>query len=223
MVDENIVGIDPHNTRGIAQQFLQQFRVKSIPRNAQVLEFMRLDQSSGAIVLEDEFVAPHHILAITVLRLVEVIADEFKDNVITRQGEDDHDHAACTFGLNEAVVGILELVHEIAVELGFGVAVVTDGVIQISQSFARHQITQPAHEGEWTRCIDAKVSASKREKNGEIGFTDQQSVKNDATFIRMRQRESNRNWSIAAKCATDDVGAATAIKNGPDNFDSVRA
>src|SRR5437868_7051697 len=99
MVDENIVGIDPHNTRGIAQQFLQQFRVKSIPRNAQVLEFMRLDQSSGAIVLE----------------------------------------------------------------------------------------------GDRTRYIDAKVSANKREKNGEIGFTDQQSLKKEVTFIRMRQRESNRN------------------------------
>src|SRR5690349_20395794 len=210
MIYKNIVSIYPHNTRGIAQQFLQQFGVKPIPRNAQVLEFMCLDQSAGAIVLEDEFVAPHHILAITVLRLVEMITDEFKDNVVTRQGEDDHDHAACAFGLNEAVVGILELVHEIAVELGFGVAVVTDGVIQISQPFARHQITQPAHECEWAGRIDAKVSTGKREKNGEVSLTDEERIQNNTAFSRMQEAESDRNGGVAAKCATDEVGAVPA-------------
>src|SRR5437762_545975 len=132
---------------------------------------MRLDQSAGAIVLEDEFVAPHDIVAIAVLGLVEVVADEFKDNVITRQGEDDHDHAACAFGLNKMITGILELAKEIAIELGFGVAVVADSVVQIGQPFTRHQIAEPAHECKWTRRIDAKVSAGKREKDGEIGFT----------------------------------------------------
>src|SRR5436305_11169576 len=138
---------------------------------------MRLDQSAGAIVLEDEFVAPHDIVAIAVLGLVEVVADEFKDNVITRQGEDDHDHAACAFGLNKMIAGILELPDEIAVELGFGVAVVTDGVIQICQPFARHQITQPAHECEWAWRIDANVSESKSEKKGGFGLHGEHCVK----------------------------------------------
>src|SRR5438477_4922975 len=184
---------------------------------------MRLDQSSGAIVLEDEFVAPHDIVAVAILWLVEVIADEFKDNVITRQGEDDHDHAACAFGLNKMIAGILELPDEIAVELGFGVAVVTDGVIQISQPFARHQITQPAHECEWTRRIDAKVSAGKREENGEISLTDEQRIQDNTAFVGMKEAESDRNGGVAAKCATDEVGAVPAIKNGADNFNSARA
>src|SRR5215468_4078984 len=128
VVDDDIITLDSHDTGGIPQQLLQQCRIKSIPRNAQVLEFMRLDQSSGAIVLENKFVAPHDILAIAILGLIEVIANKFKDNIITRQGEDDHDHAAGAFGRNKVVPGTLELPDEIAVEHGLGVAVVTDGV-----------------------------------------------------------------------------------------------
>ena len=54
-------------------------------------------------------------------------------------------------------------------------------------------------------------------------LTDEQRIQDNTAFVGMKEAESDRNGGVAAKCATDEVGAVPAIKNGADNFNSARA
>src|SRR5580704_541252 len=58
MCDDDVAAFHLHNGSGIAQKFGQQLGLEPVPRDAQVLELMRFDQSSRAVMFENQSVAP---------------------------------------------------------------------------------------------------------------------------------------------------------------------
>ena len=76
------------------QQFLEELRCEERLREAQALEFLRVYQPAGAIVLEDKLVFREDLLAQDVLRIGETVADHLEHNVKGGQREAHHDQTA---------------------------------------------------------------------------------------------------------------------------------
>src|SRR4029077_5129744 len=105
-------------------------RVEPVPRDAQMLEFMRLDQSSRAVMFENQSVAPPHILAGGIFRQIKLIFNQFKNDIVARQRENTHHHSASSFGHHETIARFAQVGDEIAVKLRFTVPMKTDGVVK---------------------------------------------------------------------------------------------
>ena len=103
-------------------QFIQQRRIESLLRDAQMLKLVRLDQTSRAIVFEDESIAPPHIAACGIFRKIKSIFDQFENDIVARQRENDHHHAGRSFGDDESIRRRFAVGDEIAVELCFTVS-----------------------------------------------------------------------------------------------------
>ncbi len=187
-----------------------------------MLEFMRLNESPGTIVFKHDPVTPHHVGPVTVLRQIEVIPDQLKNNIVTRECENEHDHSAHPLGRNETVARLPKMTDEVAIKFGFGVPIIANGVVEIGESLAWHELSQPSHQKEWTRCIDSKIRAGVRKKDREICFANEDSIEGDATLIGMPETECDGHGQIVrsiAMRAANDIGAMSAIKYRPDDFD----
>ena len=138
MPNDDVVPVQPHRGGGVPLQFLDQTGVEPMTRNAQVLKLVGFNEASGAIVFEHEFVSTHDVGALALFRCVEMVADEFKDDIIAWQSEHDHYHSARAFGIDETVVGVAEVSDKIAVELCLGMPVETDRVAKLGKRFPRH-------------------------------------------------------------------------------------
>src|SRR5947199_10683853 len=123
-----------------------------------MLELMRFHQTPSAIVFEDEPVTPHDVSTRVLLRIFEVVFDQFEDNIVARKRKHEHHHAARSFGSDKPIARGAQVPDEIAVELGLAMTVVTNCVVKIDYTFARHAFTPAAHEFIWTRGIDSEIS-----------------------------------------------------------------
>src|SRR4029077_5778995 len=131
MSDDDIVPFQPHGLFGRAEQIFQKGRLESVPRNAEVLELVRFHQTSGTIVLEDQLVTAQHVVWSCVLGKIESILYHLKNDVVTGQSEDEHDHSGRAFGRLETIGRGAQLRDEIAIKLRFGMPVKTDFVVEI--------------------------------------------------------------------------------------------
>src|SRR6476619_3956053 len=147
-----------------------------------MLELMRFHQTPSAIVFEDEPVTPYVVSTRVLLRIFEVVFDQFEDNSVARKRKHEHHHAARSFGSDKPIARGAQVPDEIAVELGLAVTVVTNCVVKIDSTFPRHELTQAAHEFIWTRGIDAKISARERKQNSEVGLPDKERVEIEFSF-----------------------------------------
>ncbi len=184
-----------------------------------VLELMRFDEAPGTVMLENHPIATHHIRAIDILRGIEPVADQFKDDVITGQCEDEHNHASRAFRRHEMVARILQMADEIAVEFRLGMTVETDRVVEIGNPFARHQLPQPLHQLVGRRCRHPEIGARVGKQNRQIAFADQDRIQREPGLIWVTQAQ--RDWCrcLTGHDATHQVRASFAIKNAPENLE----
>src|SRR5207248_7896849 len=96
-----------------------------------MLELMGFDQPPGAIMFKNEAIAPHDISTRVLLRIFEVVFDQFEDNIVARKRKHEHHHAARSFGSDKSIAGGAQVPDEIAVELGLAVTVITNCVVKI--------------------------------------------------------------------------------------------
>ena len=114
---------------GVTGQVVEERGFEAIARNPQMLELVRLDQASGAVVLENHPVTPHHIASVALFRRIKPVADQFENDIVTRQREDEHHHPARAFRRDETVIRLLQMADEVAVEFGLRMPVKTDRVV----------------------------------------------------------------------------------------------
>src|SRR6476660_1502263 len=124
-----------------------------------MLELMRFHQSPSAIVFEDEPVTPHDVSTRVLLRIFEVVFDQFEDNIVARKRKHEHHHAPRPFRSDKPIAGGAQMPDEIAVELRLAVTVVPDRIVKIDQTLTRHEFMQTAHEFIWTFRVDTEISA----------------------------------------------------------------
>ena len=96
-----------------------------------MLELMGFDQPPGAIMVKNEAIAPHDVSARALLRIVEVVFDQFENDVVARKRKNEHHHAARPFRSDKSIAGGAQMPDKIAVELGLAVPVVTNCVVEI--------------------------------------------------------------------------------------------
>src|SRR5438105_14122649 len=128
-----------------------------------MLELMRFHQTPSAIVFEDEPVTLHDLRTRAFLRIIEVVSNEFEDDVIARKRKHKHHHPAHDFGRDKPVVRGTQMTDEISVELRLAMLMVANRVIDIEQTFPLHEFTQAAHQFVWTFRVDAELAAGPRE------------------------------------------------------------
>ena len=158
-----------------------------------MLELMRFHQTSSAIVFEDEPVTPHDLRTRAFLRIIEVVSDEFEDDVIARKRKHKHHHPARAFGRDKPVVRVTQMTDEISVELRLAMPMVADRVIEIDQTFPRHEFAQAAHQFVWTFRVDAEIGAGKREQNRQVSLADKDRVEINSGFVFVPQAQRNRD------------------------------
>src|SRR5437762_13683691 len=115
-----------------------------------MLELMRFHQTPSAIVFEDEPVTLHDLRTRAFLRLIEVVSNEFEDDVIARKRKHKHHHPAHAFGGDKPVVRGTQMTDEISVELRLAMPMVANRAIEIAQTFPRHDFAPAAHQSVWT-------------------------------------------------------------------------
>src|SRR5947207_14648723 len=115
-----------------------------------MLELMRFHQTPSAIVFEDEPVTLHDLRTRAFLRIIEVVSNEFEDDVIARKRKHKHHHPAHAFGCDKPVVRGTQMMHEISVEFRLAMTMVGNRVIEIDRTFPRHEFTQAEHMYVWT-------------------------------------------------------------------------
>ena len=85
------------------------------------------------------------------------------------------------------------MTDEISVELRLAMPMVADRVIEIDQTFPRHEFAQAAHQFVWTFRVDAEIGAGKREQNRQVSLADKDRVEINSSFIFVPQGQRNRD------------------------------
>src|SRR5438132_11312458 len=114
-----------------------------------MLELMRFHQTPSAIVFEDEPVTLHDLRTRAFLRIIEVVSNEFEDDVIARKRKHKHHHPAHAFGRDKPVVRGTQMPDEITVELRLAMPKVANRVIEIAQTLPRQELAHAAHDTVW--------------------------------------------------------------------------
>ena len=96
-----------------------------------MLELVRFDQSSRAVVFENQSVAPPHILVSAIFRQIKSIFDQFENDIVAWQRENAHHHSASSFGHDETIARLAQVGDEIAIKFRFTVPMKTDRVVKI--------------------------------------------------------------------------------------------
>src|SRR2546421_9660929 len=110
---------------------------------------------------------------------------------------------------------------EIAIELGLAMAVIANRVVEIDQTFSRHELTQAAHEFVRTFRVNAEISARKREQDRQVRFADQHRVQMGPAFFFVPQTQGKGKRCAVlsiAESATDQVRTAPAIERIADDL-----
>src|SRR6266403_4737247 len=136
-----------------------------------MLELVRFDQSSSAVMFENQSVAPPYFLVGAIFRQIKSIFDQFKNDIVAWQRENAHHHSASSLGHDETIGRPAQMGDEIAVEFRFTVPMKTDGVVKINQTFARHQLPKITHKPIGTFNRHSKIRAGKREQNRKVDIS----------------------------------------------------
>src|SRR6266404_2826387 len=186
-----------------------------------MLELVRFDQPSGAIMFKNEAVAPHDVSARVLLWIIEVVFNHFENDLIARKRKHEHDHAARPFRSDKSIAGGAQMPDEIAVELCLTMTVVANRIVEIDQTFARHELTQAAHELVWTFRVDTEIGAREREQNGEVSLADKDRVEVNPGFVRAPQAQRDRDRCAVgriAKRASNKISTAPPVEDAADHL-----
>src|ERR1700746_277918 len=126
-----------------------------------MLELVRFDQSSSAVMFENQSVAPPYILAGAIFRQIKSIFDQFKNDIVAWQRENAHHHSASSLGHDETIGRPAQVGDEIAVKFRFTVPIKPGGVKNINKPFARHNLLKTPQKPIGTFNRHPKIGAGK--------------------------------------------------------------
>ena len=148
-----------------------------------MLELLRVHQAAGPIVLEDELVAPHHVLARGALGIPEAVADHLEDDVVGGQREHQHDESDVAGGDLESIRGVVEMGHEVAVQLDLAVLVVPHGEVQLGDPLGRHDRLEEADHPRGHLDVDVERRAREAEHDARLVDGHEHGVGDDPALL----------------------------------------
>src|SRR4029077_12029378 len=146
-----------------------------------------------------------------------------EDDVIARKRKHKHHHSARAFSRDKPVVRVTQMTDEISVELRLAVPMVADRIIEIDQTFPRHEFAQAAHQFVWTFRVDAEIGAGKREQNGQVSLADKDRVEINSVFVFVLQTQRNRDRRLVldiAKRTPNYISTSAAIEDVSNHLES---
>src|SRR3984957_17231366 len=170
MIENQIVTLDVHGIGSLGGEFFEEFRREACLWEAQALEFLRIDQPPGAIVLEDQLVFREDVLAQNVLRISEAVADDLEYDVKGGQGETHHDETALSRSMHEEVTRMLQMPHELAVTLGLALLGPAEHGKELARGLARQHGFQEHDAFGDALEVHVKIGARKAEHNADLVF-----------------------------------------------------
>ena len=144
MKDHLVLG-DGHAALAIGLEFFDQILVEAVAIEAQVGEFLSVDESTDLVAVEHQLVAPLHILGRGALRRREAVLDQLEDDVERRKGEHRHHHASCPTGSFETRVAVLHVAVQGPKQIGLAVGAVPDGGVELGHRLHWQQALEEGH------------------------------------------------------------------------------
>ena len=96
-----------------------------------MLELVRFDQPSGAIMFENEAIPAHDVSTCVLLWIIEAIFNQFEHDVIAWKRKHEHHHAVRSFRSDKSIAGGAQMPDEITVELRLTMTVVANRIVEI--------------------------------------------------------------------------------------------
>ena len=218
MVEDQAVAFLVYGRRGFRAQLGQQLRSEQGARKAQALELLRIHQSPGTIVLEDELVLRHHFLAQHALGIWKAVADDLEDDIEGGQGEAHHHQTTLAGGVHELVLGLLKVTHELPVALSLALLRTAQHGEQLAHRLARHDRFQEQHRLGHPLQIDVEIGLGEAEDDADVGLGEHDGI-DENSRIGVFQRDDERHGQVASDDPPDDVGARHLIEHRADDFD----
>jgi hypothetical protein len=187
----------------------------------------RVGHAADAVVLLDEQVLGHDLLARRVLlRRVEVL-DDLEHVRVRRQVEHQHHHALDARRDAEAVAAVPQVVHEVAVEHVLALLLQAERAVQLGAGLARHHAAQELHVGARHLHVDHEVGARVTEDHQQLVLAEERRVDDElaaGAFAGMQDRQRQRDLDEAVDDLADEVGALVAEEQARQHLDlKVRA
>src|SRR5947207_15235625 len=95
-----------------------------------MLELVRFDQPSGAIMFENEAIPAHDVSTCVLLWIIEAIFNQFEPDVIAWKRKDEHHHAVRSFRRDKSITGGAQLPRELQVELRLPLTVLAKRILE---------------------------------------------------------------------------------------------
>ena len=177
-------------------------------------EFLRVDQTTGTIMLEHQLVLVHHVLAHHRLRRREMVADHLEHQRIVGQREHRHDHALLARRMDKLLRAGLEVAEEVPVALGLCLLEAPEHRVPLVHGLARQQRLQK-HDGVADGFeVSQEIRTGDAEQHGNIVAFGKHRVDGEATPVRcVVQRDHDRCKAVGAEYASDQIGTALAIEH----------
>ena len=206
MVDHQLVVFEAHGAGRFALQLRDQLVREARGRELQALELLRVDQPSGAVVLEHQLVLLQHFFAQDVLRVRETVADDLEHHVERGQREADHHQSAVAGRVHESIAALLQVAEQLAIALGLALLGAPEHRVQLAHRFARQDGLQEHDRLADVRQVDVEVRAREAEQDADGGLVHHDRVDQHAA-LGVLQREDERQHPTLAGNAADEVSA----------------
>ncbi len=206
VADHQLAVLEVHGARGLALQLLDQRLGEACSRELQPLEFLRVDQPAGAVVLEHQLVFLQNFLAQDVLRIREAVADDLEHHVERRQRETDHHQPAIARRVHELIRALLQVTEQLAVALGLALLRAAQHRVQLADRLARQDGLEEHDRLADVRQIDVEIRAREAEQDADGAFVHHDRVDQHAAFGVLQCQHEGQHPALAGNSA-DQVGA----------------
>ena len=169
MADDDVVAVEHRALAATREKFVEQHGRELRARQAQPVEFLRVDEAPRAVVAEDERVFLHDLGTNAFLRKRELVADQLEHERIRRQRKHCHHHAAFAVGVHEFLVAMRpEVAEEVAVTFGLALLGATEHCVELVDRLVRQDRAQEDHGVADSRQVGLEVAARVAEYLGDV-------------------------------------------------------
>ena len=220
MKDHLVLG-DGHAALAIGLEFFDQILVEAVAIEAQVGEFLSVDESTDLVAVEHQLVAPLHVFGRGALRRREAVLDQLEDDVERRKGEHRHHHASCPTGSFETRVAVLHVAVQGPKQIGLAVGAVPDGGVELGHRLHWQQALEEGHHCRGPPAQHVEIGACVTEEAAGRELGEQHSVDAHAAVGCHCDGQDHRIDPVEPSQPPDEVGALVAIEDRPQDVDRV--
>ena len=208
--------------RGCEQvQLLEQLGREAIARQREVGELERVGHATDPVdVLDHRELRPDR-RAVGVLPGAEHILDHLEHVRIRRQREDEHHLAADARRLDERVLGVVEVLEQVAVEERLALLAEPEHRVQLGARPGRRHLAQELDVAGRHLHVDHEVRAREREEVVDLPRVEHDRVEPEPAGAVVEHGHDERQLQVAVDDLAEHVGGLAAVERRAEHLDLV--